>query len=269
MADTNIPGMAVGVGTTQPAGPPATNPEPASLQFVDLGTTTAQGGAAYDMGSDELEGQIDPVAVEAASNKPASGSKASNYLDSKGFGWLLEVEDGDEEDQKPLLEELDIDFTDIVYKIRCVLVPVPSLGGKPTVVRDNPDFWGPLFVVVLYALVSLYGQFRVVSWIVTIWMCGSAGIFFLARVLGGESSFSQTLGIVGYSLLPLILTGLLLPAVVNVYFLDVLIRFLGVMWAAASAGSLLVTEELQRKRLLLYYPIFLLYIYFFSLYTGA
>ena len=41
------------------------------------------------------------------------------------------------------------------------------------------------------------------------------------------------------------------------------------IWASYSAGSLLVPEELNNKRTLLFYPVFLLYIYFFSLYTGA
>ena len=41
------------------------------------------------------------------------------------------------------------------------------------------------------------------------------------------------------------------------------------MWACYSAGSLLASEEMSQKRPLLLYPIFLLYIYFFSLYTGA
>lgn len=58
-------------------------------------------------------------------------------------------------------EELDIDVRDIYYKIRCVLLPLPSLGLQRTVVRDSPDFWGPLFVVLGYALLSVYGQFRV------------------------------------------------------------------------------------------------------------
>jgi len=43
----------------------------------------------------------------------------------------------------------------------------------------------------------------------------------------------------------------------------------GVVWASYSAGSLLIQDELKNKRLLLMYPILLLYIYFFSLYTGA
>lgn len=56
-------------------------------------------------------------------------------------------------------EELDIDVSDIYYKLRCVLLPLPSLNR--TVIRDNPDFWGPLLVVVVYSLISVYGQFRV------------------------------------------------------------------------------------------------------------
>lgn len=58
-------------------------------------------------------------------------------------------------------EELDIDVDDIYYKVRCVLFPLPSLGFQKDVLRQNPDFWGPLFVVLVYALLALYGQFRV------------------------------------------------------------------------------------------------------------
>ena len=47
------------------------------------------------------------------------------------------------------------------------------------------------------------------------------------------------------------------------------LQLLGVVWAAYSAGSLLCVQELQQKKSLLLYPIFLLYIYFLSLYTGA
>lgn len=58
-------------------------------------------------------------------------------------------------------EELDIDVKDIYYKLRCVLLPLPSSWLQRTAIRDNPDFWGPLLVVLAYALISVYGQFRV------------------------------------------------------------------------------------------------------------
>ena len=84
----------------------------------------------------------------------------SSALDKRGYGWLLEEEEDDDE-QKPLLEELDIDLTDIYYKVRCVLFPIPSLGFNRSILKDSPDFWGPLFIILLFSLVSLYGQFNV------------------------------------------------------------------------------------------------------------
>lgn len=56
-------------------------------------------------------------------------------------------------------EELDINLSDIYHKLRCVLLPLPGLNR--TVIRDSPDFWGPLLVVLVYSLLSVYGQFRV------------------------------------------------------------------------------------------------------------
>jgi len=192
------------------------------------------------------------------------------FLYMKGMSWLTEVEDADDETfDKPLLEELDIDVKDIYYKIRCVLFPLPQLGFERKVLKDSPDFWGPLVIVLCYSLISLYGQFKVVSWIITIWFCGSFVIFFLTRALGGEVSYSQCLGVIGYSLLPLIVTGLALPFLQQLPYLPNIFKILGVVWASYSAGSLLAPEELTTKRSLLFYPIFLLFIYFFSLYTGA
>ncbi|XP_063184883.1 protein YIPF4 isoform X1 [Chroicocephalus ridibundus] len=230
-------------------------------------------------------------------------STATTFLRQRGYGWLLEVEDDDPEDNKPLLEELDIDLKDIYYKIRCVLMPMPSLGFNRQVVRDNPDFWGPLAVVLFFSMISLYGQFKVVSWIITIWIFGSLTIFLLARVLGGEVAYGQVLGVIGYSLLPLIVIAPVLLVVGSFEVVSTLIKFIfsycsmnmtlvivlrpshtgsstklsvpfagklfGVFWAAYSAASLLVGEEFKTKKPLLIYPIFLLYIYFLSLYTGV
>ncbi|XP_014677585.1 PREDICTED: protein YIPF4-like [Priapulus caudatus] len=193
----------------------------------------------------------------------------TSFLQTRGFGWLMEVDDTIDDEENPLLEELDIDLKEIFYKLRCVLIPFPFAGFKHQVVKDSPDFWGPLLVVLLYSLVSLYGQFRVVSWIITIWVFGSIIIFLLARVLGGEVNYSQCLGVIGYSLLPLVIIASLLPFVASYAIIAMLLKIVGVTWASYSAGSLLCGAELQHKRLLLLYPVLLLYIYFLSLYTGV
>eukprot|EP00058_Branchiostoma_floridae_P025037 XP_002610527.1 hypothetical protein BRAFLDRAFT_65694 [Branchiostoma floridae] len=280
---------------------------PAEFSFVTTSETASYGySEAHVTGSMEAdpEAAIDMGSMEGTPSKsPGTSTRyrgaAGQFLDKRGFGWLMEVDAADDDDDdKPLLEELDIDLKDIYYKLRCVLLPFPFLNFRRQVVRDNPDFWGPLLVVVLFAMVSLYGQFRVVSWIITIWVFGSLIIFMLARVLGGESqkktvanvdlivltglskspktkctgqkvSYSQCLGVIGYSLLPLIVTASALPLVRPFHYVSLLVKFLGVLWAAYSAGSLLVHEEFKTKKPLLMYPIFLLYIYFLSLYTGV
>ena len=122
---------------------------------------------------------------------------------SKGYGWLLEVESDDEGEQRPLLEELDIDFMDIFFKIKAILLPyqLKPLDGKLT----EPDFWGPFFIVLVYSSLLLWGQFRVVSWVFTLWLMGSFVIYFLSKVLGGgEGGYAATLAVTGYSLIPLV-----------------------------------------------------------------
>lgn len=196
----------------------------------------------------------------------------SQYLESSGFKWITELDDVDEDEEifhKPLLEELSVDLFSIGTKVQSVLIPMPRKGFNQRILRDSPDFWGPLVVVLIYSLLSLYGQFRVISWIITIWLAGSFMIYLLARVLGGEINWSQCAAVIGYSLLPLIVVGCILPTIKWAPLVSLLVKILGVSWCVYSAGSLLCLEELEQKRPLILYPILLLYLYFFSLYTGA
>lgn len=192
-------------------------------------------------------------------------------MDKYGFGWLLDQNNTDieNEDSLPLLEELDINLKEIEYKVKCVLMPLAKKNLNRSILRDNPDFWGPLIIVLLFALMSVYGQFRVVSWIITIWIFGSFFIFIIARVLGGEVTYSQIVGTIGYSLLPLLIITIIIPLIKQFHLLSNFIKSLGLIWSTYSAATLLCVQELQHKKPLLLYPIFLLYIYFLSLYSGV
>ncbi|EYC17129.1 hypothetical protein Y032_0031g2289 [Ancylostoma ceylanicum] len=231
----------------------------------DANTSTAQQHmSGYDVGSSSLpSGNISSSAYSRAQL-----GAAGRLLESRGFGWLLEVDD-DDDTQTPLLEELDIDLTDIYYKIRCVLLPLPYFRMKLNIVRESPDFWGPLMVVLAYALLSIYGQFSVVSWILTMWFCGGFIVYFIARALGGDVGYSQVLGVVGYCLIPLVVTGTLITVVTKFKTLSLTLGIFGVIWSVYSAGTLLCVDELQSKKPLVLYPVFLLYVYFFSLYSGV
>ncbi|XP_072172902.1 protein YIPF4-like [Diadema setosum] len=240
-----------------------------SSEFVFVSPTQGEKNSDNEKNVQLDLGEMSYDEVKSDPQLRPGGNAASQFLQTKGYGWLLEVEEDEDDDQAPLLDELDIDLKDIYYKVRCVVFPCPFLGFKRQVLRDNPDFWGPLLVVLLFSMVSVYGQFRVISWIITIWIFGSLVIFLLARVLGGEVNYSQCLGVIGYSLLPLIIVATILPVTHFIPIIGTLVKLIGVSWAAYSAGSLLIQEELAQKKPLLLYPVLLLYIYFFSLYTGA
>ncbi|VDM35406.1 unnamed protein product [Hydatigera taeniaeformis] len=196
----------------------------------------------------------------------SSDGPLQSLLRRRGFGWMLEVETEDSDFDKPILEELDVDLKTIGKKMKAVILPCVRSGLDPASVRENPDFWGPLTVVMLFSLVSLVGQLRVVAWILTIWLAGSFIIYFIVRSLGGEVAYAQCLGVIGYCLLPL----LLMCALGTLCNLGGFQRsFIGTLWSAYSAGKLLSMENLQQRCSLVVYPIGLLYIYFLSLYTGV
>ncbi|CAB60403.3 Protein YIPF [Caenorhabditis elegans] len=179
--------------------------------------------------------------ISAQAYRRTNAGAAGKFMENSGFGWLLEVNEEDS-DQIPLLEELDIDLTDIYYKIRCVLLPLPYFRMKLNIV---------------------------VSWIITIWFCGGFMVYFIARALGGDVGYSQVLGIVGYCLIPLVVTSLITPLFSSFRLLSNGLGMFGTIWSVYSAGTLLCVDELQAKKPLVVYPVFLLYIYFYSLYSGV
>jgi len=105
------------------------------------------------------------------------------------------------------------------------------------------------------------------------WLFGSILIFFLARLLGKEVTFNQTLGLIGYCLLPLLVVVFVLNLIGETSWVSSLLKIGGTVWSSFSAGSLLSLDtpslKYYQKQIMLTYPILLLYIYFISLYGGA
>jgi hypothetical protein len=186
-----------------------------------------------------------------------------SYMEQRGYGWLHEVDDEEEEDQRPLLEELEIDLPAIALKLRWALKP-PNEG-----VKDSSDFWGPMGVMLAYAALLVWGQLSVVSWILTLWVCGSALVFFLARVLGADVTLSHTFCALGYCVLPLVLSRCLMIVLGSTSTLSLALRALCTAWATYSAQQWLQTKDLARKRVLLLYPILLYFVFLTAVATGV
>ena len=191
--------------------------------------------------------------------------------------WLFEETDDDRDEATSLLEALDVSLLDIGRKTRWVLC-VWSSAAQPGVLTSSPDFWGPLLIVVSYACLLLAGHFKVVPWVIIIWLLGSCMITFLTRVLGFERgqpanalSVPQSLAVTGYSILPLLLVVLVLTLVFRgpswmqpPEAVIVLAQCGGVLWATRCTVSSIELDQ-PRLRALLVWPAFLVHVYLISL----
>ena len=133
------------------------------------------------------------------------------------------------------------------------------------------DFWGPVALATAYSIIIVWGQFRVIPWVITIWLSGSGLLYVLARAFGGQThGLAFISAVVGYGLLPLILM-----AILSVFSsplwpdLALPVKIIGVMWSSALSTSLLCHSELAEKRTLVCYPTALVYYFMASLQSGA
>ncbi len=85
------------IPTQDPPSDDAVALNPDSLAFIDSPTTN----------SSQVTGSVDTTAPTQSQQEWGSSMKrpgeAASYIESKGFGWLLEVDEEDDEASKPLL----------------------------------------------------------------------------------------------------------------------------------------------------------------------
>ena len=84
--------------------------------------------------------------------------KIDDKIKSSGYSWLLDTERplGEEDRdfyESSLVEELDLDFMAIGKRVQYVVLPF-VYQNEHNAVKENPDFWGPLFVVMTFSMVS-------------------------------------------------------------------------------------------------------------------
>ncbi|KAL2918022.1 hypothetical protein HK105_202436 [Polyrhizophydium stewartii] len=151
------------------------------------------------------------------------------------------------------------DLTNIWNKVRQVLAPSKS---DKNILRDW-DWWGPLlFCLALSVRLSITARsdqgptvFSATFFI--IWF-GSAVVTLNAKLLGGTISFFQSVCVLGYCVFPLVAVSLvtwLIPFVIK--FVLVAAAF---VWSSYASLNFMGDVNLESKRLLAIYPIFLFYI---------
>jgi len=196
---------------------------------------------------------------------------------------ILESNPQSEDDidySKSLIEELEIHPLEILRKIRCLLFPFNIDSSTFALSTHQSDFWGPFSAVLLYSFLLLWGQFRVLGWVILIWLLGSYGVFFLARCTGGSSSitYSQVVQILGYScvclscavlligLSNLTLTGSVFCESGSCQFFGWMIRLAGTAWASTGAARVLCAGMDGARWVMLAYPIAMVFLFLLLLY---
>ncbi|KAJ4457187.1 putative protein YIPF4 [Paratrimastix pyriformis] len=262
--------------------PPVTPVNPPQLAFTVTSPNAPQtdeftGTIATDVPAKSIPRPVVPPLVSPNS---FLGALQSPNTWVKG---LMEEENSNNDDidySKSLVEELDIHPAEIIQKVKCIILPYKIDPAVFTGGSSQNDFWGPFSVVLLYAVLLVWGQFKVLGWVIMLWLLGSAMIHFIARSLGAgpEISYSQVVQVLGYSCISLCCT-VLLTGVTSLVtggsvvsgnssgnILGWVVRLAGTVWASMGAARVLCVGFEGKRWLMLAYPIGLLFLFLLLLY---
>ncbi|CAF1448305.1 unnamed protein product [Rotaria magnacalcarata] len=169
---------------------------------------------------------------------------------------------------EPVLDTIKRDLGAVLRKFGYAVIPRES-----ATLLQQWDLWGPLILVTILAILLQSSSTKVSSGVefaqvFTLMLMGSIAVTVNSQLLGGKISFFQSVCVLGYCLLPL-----LLAAIINNILLYIsskstipilhIIRFLIVMaafgWAMYASTRFLGQTQQPSRRLLVLYPIFLFY----------
>lgn len=139
-----------------------------------------------------------------------------------------------------------------------VLIP-----RRNTDVLRDWDLWGPLLLclslAIMLSVTAPTDQSALVfSGVFTIIWCGAGVVALNAKLLGGNLSFFQSVCVLGYCCLPLVIASLIC-LFVPIVFARIAIVVVAFAWSTYAALTFLSSVRLTDRRALALYPIFLFY----------
>ncbi|XP_053205516.1 protein YIPF5-like [Panonychus citri] len=163
--------------------------------------------------------------------------------------------------EPPLLEELGINFDQIMQKTLAVIIPFKKTEQS---ILHESDLTGPLVFCFAFGMFLLLSGKLHFSYIYGIGIVGCLSVYFLLNLMSpGATSITLicTVSVLGYSLLPMVvLSGLSVIFNLSTGVIGKFFAITAVLWCALSASKLFVTAlALQRQQPLIAYPCALLY----------
>ncbi|KAI9325981.1 hypothetical protein DFJ73DRAFT_791185 [Zopfochytrium polystomum] len=173
------------------------------------------------------------------------------------ISWAAAFGTGDYPDEPPLLEELGINFSHIKGKALAVLNPFKAIDKH---IMDDADLAGPLIFCFLFGGFLLFAGKLHFGYIYGLAMLGCLSVYAILNLMS-ESGIDgyRTASVLGYCLLPMVILSFLSMLARNTIFVAIL-SALSVLWCTHSASLMFVTVlSMNEQRLLVAYPVGLLY----------
>eukprot|EP01000_Liburna_glaciale_P005526 NODE_535_length_927_cov_937.431663_g350_i0.p1 GENE.NODE_535_length_927_cov_937.431663_g350_i0~~NODE_535_length_927_cov_937.431663_g350_i0.p1 ORF type:complete len:235 (-),score=39.45 NODE_535_length_927_cov_937.431663_g350_i0:148-852(-) len=191
------------------------------------------------------------------------GTPASLSAQTGSFQTYAPSAPFDEED-RPLLEELGIDFAHIKRKARLVCNPFKPFSNLDDMTLQDADLAGPLFFCLSLGVALLLGGKLHFGYIYGFGMVGCLALYALLNAMCDRRavSFQYIVSILGYCLFPIVLLGILssLPFVSPPSWLGYPIAVLFIAWSGWCATKMFVEGlEMREQKWLILYPVVLLY----------
>ncbi|EJD02651.1 Yip1-domain-containing protein [Fomitiporia mediterranea MF3/22] len=185
---------------------------------------------------------------------------------SSGFGgniqqvgpWWTAFGTGGLDGEQPLLEELGINFSHIRAKSLTVLNP---FGRVDEHIMDDADLYGPLIFCFCFATCLLFSGKPQFGYIYGVALLGSASIYTLLNLMSetGIDAYRVT-SVLGYCLLPMVGVGALSVVTTLDGLKGLVLASLSIAWCTyAASGIFVAVLRMSQQRLLVAYPVGLLY----------
>jgi len=120
------------------------------------------------------------------------------------MGWLAAFGTGGYPDEPPLLEELGVNFGHIKTKTLTVLNPFKTVDQH---IMDDTDLGGPIIFCLLFATFLLLSGKSHFGYVYGFILLGTISLHFILNLMSSTGvTFPRTASVLGYCLLPLVLT---------------------------------------------------------------
>ncbi|GMM51277.1 transporter [Starmerella bacillaris] len=163
-------------------------------------------------------------------------------------------------DESSLLEELGVNFGHIAQKTKAVLLPISSGVGNEGLMNDS-DLAGPVLFFLLFGIFLFLSRKSHFGYVYGFALVGTFLLYSILNLMADKHiDFMKTISVLGYSLLPLVLTALVGIGVNLNNLIGYLVGALAVLWCTFSASGIFIGYlQLSHVRVLVAYPLVLFY----------